>query len=116
MNMLQTGLEWLSTKQKKHASSKVHYCRDNKRCPVDAVLGRTKYEIVDENGFKVASHAIDFLIAAAELPLVPQIGDQIIVGKIIHEVIDLGENGCWTWCDPHGIRRRIHTSIFKEKE
>ena len=116
MNMLQNGLQWLSEKQKKHVSSKVLYCRDEKRYSVDAVLGRTKYEIVDENGFKVAGHTIDFLIAAADLPLVPQVGDQIISGNIVHEVIDLGGDGCWTWCDPHGIRRRIHTSIFKEKQ
>ena len=115
MNLLETGLQWLSEKQKKHVSSKVTYCRDDKRISVDAVLGRTKYEIVDENGFKVAAHAIDFLIAAADLPLVPAVGDMIVSGNTVHEVIDLGGDGCWTWCDPHGIRRRIHTSIFKEQ-
>ncbi len=115
MNLLQTGLQWLSEKQKKHVSSKVLYCRDDNKFSVDAVLGRTKYEIVDENGFKVVGHAIDFLIAAADLPLVPVVGDLIVSGNIVHEVNDLGD-GCWTWCDPHGIRRRIHTSIFKEKQ
>ncbi len=116
MNLLETGLQWLSEKQKKHVSSKVLYCRDDNKFSVDAVLGRTKYEIVDENGFKVAGHAIDFLIAAVDLPLVPQVGDQIVSGKIVHDVTDLGGDGCWTWCDPHGIRRRIHTEIFKETQ
>jgi hypothetical protein len=111
--MLQAGLEWLSQQQKKFVSSPVIYCRDDKQYPVDAVLGRTKYEIVDENGFRVASHAIDFLIRAADLVSIPQNGDWILSNDLIHEVIDLGD-GCWQWCDPHGITRRIHTSIYKE--
>lgn len=114
MNMLQAGLQWLSEKQKSHVSSSVLYCRGDNQYTVDAVLGRTKYDIVDENGFKVASHAIDFLIAAEDLSLIPGVGDQVISDNIVHEVVDLGGDGCWCWCDPHGIRRRIHTSIFKE--
>ena len=115
MNMLETGLQWLSAKQKKHVSSKVLYCRDdkNEKYSVDAVLGRTKFEIVDENGFSISAHSIDFIIRADELPLEPENGDRILVGNIEHEVNDLGR-GCWQWCDPHGIMRRIHTSIFKE--
>ncbi len=115
MNLLETGLQWLSEKQKKHVSSEVLYCRDDKRWSVDTVPGRTRYEIVDENGFKISGYAIDFLIAAADLPLIPQVGDQIVSGKTVHDVTDLGGDGCWTWCDPHGIRRRIHTEIFKEQ-
>jgi hypothetical protein len=113
--MLQNGLEWLSRKQQKFVSSPVIYCRDNKQYPVLAVLGRTKYDIVDENGFTVAGHAIDFLIRAESLDFVPQSGDQILSNELIHEVIDLGD-GCWQWCDPHGITRRIHTTIYKEKQ
>lgn len=116
MNMLEAGLQWLSEKQKKHVSSKVVYYRGDKQFSVDAVPGRTRYEIVDENGFKVVGHAIDFLIAAADLPLEPKSGDQIVSGNIVHEVVDLGGDGCWTWCDPYGIRRRVHTEIFKEQK
>jgi hypothetical protein len=32
----------------------------------------------------------------------------------VHEVLELGQAGCWCWCDPHGIRRRIHTRQLKE--
>lgn len=114
-NLLQSGLSWLSTKQKKHVSSKVLYCRDDKRYPVDAVFGSTKYDVVDENGFKITGHTIDFIIAAVDLPLVPQSGDLIVANKIVHEVADLGD-GCWRWCDPHGIMRRIHTNLFTEQK
>jgi hypothetical protein len=114
MNLLQNGLEWLSRKQEEFVSSPVIYCRDNKHYPVDAVLGRTKYDIVDENGFRVSGHSIDFLIPSSRLELIPVNGDQIISHDLIYEVIDLGE-GCWQWCDPHGITRRIHTTIYKER-
>jgi hypothetical protein len=112
-NVLENGLQWLSQKQNQFASSQVVYCRNDKRYSVNAILGRTKYDIVDENGFRVAAHAIDFLIRAADIELLPQTGDAIIVNNIVHEVIDLGD-GCWQWCDPHGITRRIHTNIYKE--
>jgi hypothetical protein len=114
MNILQNGLDWLSRQQNEFASSRVTYFRNEKELSVNAVLGRTKYEIIDENGFRIASHVIDFLIRSDELELIPQIGDTIHTENIIYEVIDLGD-GCWRWCDPHGITRRIHTSIYKEK-
>ncbi|MDR3110412.1 MAG: hypothetical protein LBU65_12140 [Planctomycetaceae bacterium] len=88
------------------------YCRDNKKYPVGALLGRTRYEIVDESGFTVSSHTTDFLIEATVLPFELQTGDRIIVQESIYEVIDLG-TGCWTWCDPHQIRRRIHTQFLR---
>jgi hypothetical protein len=113
MNLLRNGLEWLSRKQQEFVSSPVIYCRDNKQYSIHAVLGRTKYDIVDENGFTVSGHTIDFLIPASLLKLIPQSGDLILSNDLIYEVIDLGE-GCWQWCDPHGITRRIHSSIYKE--
>ncbi len=91
MNMLHNGLTWLSEKQQKHVSSEVFYCRDEKKYAVNAVLGRTRYEIVDENGFKITGHAIDFLIAVVDLPLVPKVGDTILCENIVHEVADLGD-------------------------
>jgi hypothetical protein len=105
--MLQDGLNWLSEKQSKHVSSEVLYIRDDKKFNINAVFGRTSYEIVDESGFKITGHSIDFLIASKHLPFEPKPGDIIESGNIVHEVSDLGD-GCWAWCDPHGIRKRIH--------
>jgi hypothetical protein len=94
-NILESGLQWLSKQQRGFAFSPVMYCRDEKEYPVGAVLGRTRYEIVDDNGFTVSSHTTDFLIEATELPFDPQTGDQIIAQESVYEVIDLGI-GCWT--------------------
>jgi hypothetical protein len=112
-NFFESGLNWLSQKQNKFTSSQVTYLRNEKQYLVRTVLGRTKYEIVDDNGFRIASHVIDFLIRSSDLELIPQSGDQILFNNHLYEVIDLGD-GCWQWCDPFGITRRIHTSIYKE--
>jgi hypothetical protein len=109
MNLLESGLHWLAKKQKQHVSSPVDYCRNEIRHNVDATLGRTKFDTVDDYGLRITAHSIDFLINAADLDLVPQVGDRIICNEIVHEVLELGQSGCWCWCDPHGIKRRIHT-------
>jgi len=109
MNMLHKGLDWLAKKQKKHVSSLVLYYRNEIPHPVDAVLGRTQFETEDDYGFRITAHIIDFLINAADLDLIPQVGDRILYDGILHEVLELGQAGCWQWCDPHGIKRRIHT-------
>ena len=109
MNLIETGLRWLADKQKHHVSSRVDYCRNEVRYSVDATLGRTKFEADDDYGLRITAHTIDFLISAADLDLVPQVGDLIICSTITYEVLELGQSGCWCWCDPHGIKRRIHT-------
>ena len=116
MNILQNGLDWLAKKQKRHVSSRVYYYRDEICYPVNATLGRTKFDMEDDYGVRITAHTIDFLINAADLDLVPKVGDRIISDKIAHEVLELGVAGCWRWCDPHGIRRRIHTRQLKETQ
>jgi len=113
-NMLQNGLAWFAKKQKRHASSRVWYYRDAICYPVNATLGRTKFDVEDEYGLRITAHSIDFLINAADLDLVPQVGDRIHCDNIVYEVLELGAAGCWRWCDPHGIKRRIHTKAIGE--
>ena len=116
MNMLQNGLNWLANKQNQHVSSRVFYYRDEVCYPVKATLGRTKFDTEDDYGLRITAHTIDFLINAVDLDLVPQVGDRIVCDKIVHEVLELGQAGCWCWCDPHGIRRRIHTRQLQESK
>ena len=108
MNLLEKGLQWLSGKQKSHVSSVVSYKSGSKTFEINAVLGRTKYEITDDYGFKIAAFSVDFLVPASELPIIPKLGDQIIANTFIYEVLELGGE-CWRWCDPHRITKRIHT-------
>ena len=108
MDLLKDGLNWLSLQQSRYTSSPVVYKRGGDSYETIAVLGSTEFEVNDESGFTIAAHAIDFIINAASLDIKPKVGDQIVYNNIIHEVLDLGD-GCWRWCDPHQISRRIHT-------
>jgi len=115
-DLIENGLQWLSRKQKQFASSPVTYYRDGEEYQVSAVLGRTDYEITDENGFTLAAHITDFLISGAEITFDPKCGDRILYRENIYEVIDLGNGTAWTWCEPHHIRRRIHTQFVERRQ
>ena len=78
---------------------------------VNAVLGRTKYEITDDYGLKIAAFSVDFLVSSSELPVKPKVGDQIVTKNVTFEVLELGGE-CWRWCDPHGVTKRIHAKAI----
>lgn len=122
--MLLNGLNWLSAKQKKHVSSKVVYCRDDAKHSVDAVLGRTTFKSADENGFTITSHTIDFIIAASDLPLVPESGDLVDEIAEFIKTRELSELPAAQWVnllnDPlhvpeHLSQKRAFTSVLSLK-
>jgi hypothetical protein len=113
-DMLAKGLAWLARKQKKHVSQRVDYYRGNNCYHVDATLGQTKLDIDDGSGVRVTAHSIDFLIRAADLPIMPDVGDRVIFMDAEYEVLELPSSGCWRWSDPYAITRRIHTKQIKE--
>ena len=114
MDMLEKGLAWLAGKQKKHASQHVRYYRGSECYPVDATLGTTKLEIDDGSGVRVTAHSTDFLIRAADLPVLPDVGDRVLFHGGEFEVLELTPTGCWHWSDPYAITRRIHTKRISE--
>jgi hypothetical protein len=114
MDMLEKGLAWLAGKQKKHVSQKVRYFRGTTCYPVDATLGQTKLDIDDGSGVRVTAHSTDFLIRAADLPVMPDVGDRVIFNGGEYEVLELTPTGCWCWSDPYAITRRIHTKQITE--
>ncbi|MCL2624290.1 MAG: hypothetical protein FWD31_11560 [Planctomycetaceae bacterium] len=113
-DMLAKGLAWLAGKQKKHVSQRVQYYRGNDCYLVNATLGTTKLDIDDGAGVRIKAHATDFLIRAADLPLMPDVGDRIIFANAVYEVLELTPTGCWCWSDPYAITRRIHTKQIHE--
>lgn len=108
MDMLRNGLEWLSQKQSQFVSSTVIYRRGGEEYSVPAVFGRTVFDVTDDYGMNVEAHSIDFLIDTEHLPVAPESGDTILANNRTFEVLELAGT-CWKWCDPHGIKRRIHT-------
>ncbi len=109
MDMLAKAALWLAQKQEKFCSSDIIYVHDGERLPLIATYGRTEYEIADAYGVKLGSHVVDFLIRTNALPFEPEPGDGIIVGDTQYEVMNLGSQKCWRWCDAHHHLLRIHT-------
>ena len=111
-DLLRQGCQWLAGVLKQHAASQVTYRRGETEGLLSATFGRTEYEIEDDFGLRVAAHAIDFLILAADLEPsfgTPRPGDQIVADGQVYEVLDLAGQGHWRWSDPHRTTLRIHT-------
>lgn len=109
MDILAKGALWLAQKQEKFCSSDIIYVHNDERLQLSATYGRTEYEIADEYGVKIGTHIVDFIIRTHLLPFDPTPGDGIIVGDTEYEVMALGPQKCWRWCDAHHHLRRIHT-------
>lgn len=111
-NDIENGLRHLARTLTKRCSSAVEYRRGDDVRSVPALFGRTRYETTNEYGVKIGAFCVDFLIAAADLPFNPKVGDVIAAEGQIYEVLEIGTEGCWRWCDPHRITRRIHTKTI----
>lgn len=123
--MLQKGVEWLDAKRKACMSSSVVYTRPSILgfVGLQATLGETVFDQVDEFGVVHRFESRDFLITAADLVLggvvtLPVVGDRIILtmnGKVrTYEVMAPGDEQPYRFCDPHRVMLRIHTKFLSE--
>ena len=96
------------------ASTEVVYSHSGESKTVPAIFGQTKYERSDDYGIKTGAFLSDFLIRIKDLGFYPVQGDRIIADSREYEVLELGQEGCWRWSDPYGIRIRIHTKLINE--
>jgi hypothetical protein len=97
---------------------RVIYVRGPQVWEVDAVLGQRPLRISDDSGVvEIIWGLHDFLIAAADLPVEPQQGDQIrrstLEGTEIYEVAAPGEEPVWRWSDNAGVVRRVHSKHLR---
>lgn len=98
------------------ASENVQYIRNDSEKEVPAIFGQTKYERSDDYGMKTGAFLNDFLIRFRDIQFYPEQGDRIIADNREYEVLELGQEGCWRWSDPYGIRMRIHTKLIGDVE
>ncbi len=120
-DMLQKGLELLQQMQNKFASVEVSYQRDVETITVNATLGETMYDIEDECGITVKTQIMDFLIASEDLILAggrtePKVGDCVRYTRPnrtdVYEVMSLGAESHFRYCDPYNLTLRIHTKLI----
>ena len=75
-NLLETGAKWLADQVKTHASMDVVYARDLEQVPVQAMIGRTEFEIDDGSGIVERFESRDFLIHPGDLAMI-QMGENL---------------------------------------
>jgi len=109
MNQLNDGLDWLEQNLFGFCSSPVEYRQDGLFVTVNAVFGKTDYEVDDASGLRVGSFVWDFLIEATALNSPPAVSDVIVVSGKQYEVANLSGQGCWRWTGPNQKTYRIHT-------
>ena len=76
-----------------------------------ATPGKTEFEVTDRYEMAFVEHSADFIVAAHDLGLTPQRGDQITRGNgDIHEVMRPdGDGDVYRNADHAGTQFRIHT-------
>ena len=108
-NILNNGLDWLEQMMTDHCSGPVEYRRDGQAFNVNAVFGKTDYQLENDEGISVGAFVWDFLILSEALSFKPQAGDQIVADARVFEVMNLSNQGCWRWTSPNRKTYRIHT-------
>ena len=108
-DVLRKGEQWLAAVLKRHAASQISYRRGESEILVDAIFGRTDYDVENAGGIRVAAQMNDFLILAEDFTFdEPEVGDQIVTDGIIYEVMPLADQGHWRWSDAYRTTLRIH--------
>ena len=108
-NLLSDGMNWLEAQMTQHCSTPVNYQRGDSSVTVDAVLGKTDYQILDDSGFETGAFIWDFIILAADLGFEPAVGDVIVHSGRQFEVMRLAGQDCWRWTGITQAAYRIHS-------
>ena len=123
-DMLEKGLAWLDAMNAKFRGTPVIYCRVGAELEITATVGRSNFELADEAGSIVNCETRDFLVSASALllngqPFLPRAGDRIVEAsgdkRLINEVLALGDEPPFKWCDPYRRTLRIHTKYIGEE-
>ncbi|MBN8644351.1 MAG: hypothetical protein J0L61_03810 [Planctomycetes bacterium] len=120
-DLLDRGAAFLDAQRHQHLSRPVLYRRGTDEKEVQATIGKTEFEQVDDVGGAGLIHRVesrDFLVRTAELdlgagPILPRAGDQVreTVGTsvFVYEVNAPGGQPPWRYSDPYRKVLRIHT-------
>lgn len=107
--MLADAVSFLADTLSAHASVSITYKRGRASYTLTATLGQSVLRVSDRNGTRVERTDRDFLIVAADLPLIPERGDFIIYNGGFYEVLPVGSDPAYRYSDPYNTILRIHT-------
>ena len=120
-DLLDRGAAFLDAQRHQHLSRPVVYRRGTDEKEVQATIGKTEFEQVDDVGGAGLIHRVesrDFLVRTAELdlgagPILPRAGDQVRetagTNVFVYEVNAPGGQPPFRYSDPYRRVLRIHT-------
>ena len=117
-DLLDRGAAFLDAQRHQHLSRPVLYRRGTDEKEVQATIGKTEFEQVDEFGIVHRTQSRDFLVRAIDLVLnnavtLPKAGDRVreTVGAttFVYEVMAPGSEPPWRYSDAYRKTLRIHT-------
>lgn len=119
-NMIQTGMQWKADTMSAYCSDPVTYSRGSYSVVVNAVIGSTDRETLDQAGNTIIVTQRDFTIVAAVLQLngsliTPCRGDRITEasGEVFEVLPSSAGEDHYRPSDASGISWRIHTKKAK---
>lgn len=117
-DVLAQGLAWLDDQRHQHMTRTVTYVRGTDAVELQATIGRTEFEQVDEHGIVHKLESRDCLIRTSDLVLagaatLPKSGDRIREPDgdqtFVYEVMAPGDEPPFRYSDPYRKTLRIHT-------
>lgn len=118
VDLIQNGIKWLAGRLLDTVSRTVEYHRGQDAVSLQAIIGRTVFEIVDSSGIVERYESRDFIVPADALVLageqiVPRRGDWIVetigVASLTYEVMAPENEPVWAYTDAYHQMIRIHT-------
>jgi hypothetical protein len=122
-DLLEEGAQWLVGMFQRHATRPVSYRRGVDSATLQATIGRTVFQVVDQVSQAVLSvESRDYLVATADLAAagfgVPRAGDRVHevqgLAEYVYEVMAPGQEPCWRYADPYRLQLRIHAKLVEE--
>lgn len=117
-SLISQGVDWLAGQLQEAAGEAIVYTRGEANLQLTAVLGRTPFRFIDDEGYSTLERRRDFLVPAADLVVggqrfEPAAADLITrtVDGVARKYRPNAPNGepCWRPADPAGRLVRIHT-------
>ncbi|MBK8915040.1 MAG: hypothetical protein IPM64_10660 [Phycisphaerales bacterium] len=117
-DLLDQGSAWLEAQRQRFMTRSIVYQRSDQTVALQATIGRTEFEQVDEFGVVHKLQSRDFLVRAQDLVLnseltLPKAGDRVreTVDDVtyVYEVMSPGAEPPWRYSDLYRQTLRIHT-------
>ena len=115
-DLLRAASDWFQGVRTQFASGPVTYVSGTNQATVNATVGRSNFNIDQDDGAQIIVQSRDYLILASDLQAEPQPGDQVIEvtgsSTNTYEVARFGAEPCWRWADSFFKTRRVHTKLL----